>query len=402
VILEPIELEPFDDDRHEVELGPADRPRRWRGVGVGAVTVALVAAVALVGRNGGGTAAPPPTTPVTTAPPATTTPPTTDGAPRRTGPSFTDHQTFLSFLPGATGTTLYGVADDGDVVRIDLDAGRVSERRLRRRDRGQTPVTIFGRSGQAVVASANQALAVGDGADGTVTFLAADTIAVLPSAIDGELWLVRSLGPAGRVVERRRLADASVVVSIDDLPDGNVLGDDGSGGLLVQTGDGVYRVDDVGRPPQRVSTEPLVAWSAATFVTASCDDRLPCEWSQVDRASGERRSLGTAPWGGSVLGAELSPDGTHLAYLGGEGGPAAPALEVMDLTSGTRLALDHSALLSAVQGTWRGLVWSPDGQWLFWVEDSGALKAWRVGQEQATTVDGAGHVPTLEAIGPAA
>ena len=130
-----------------------------------------------------------------------------------------------------------------------------------------------------------------------------------------------------------------------------------------------------------------------------CDDQLQCEWDEVDRASGEQRPMGPAPWGGSVLAAELSPDGAHLAYVGGVGGPAAPSLEVMDLASGTRLTLDHSAALSSVQGTWRGLVWSPDGEWLFWVADSGTLKAWHVGDEQPITVDGAGHVPALEAIG---
>ena len=397
VILEPIELEPLDDDLDEVVLGVPGRTRRWSPVLVGGVALALVAAVVLVGRNGGGASAPPPTTVPPTKAPATSVAP--DNPPRPPRSSFSDHLAFINFLGAPSGTTLYGVTNDGDVVRIDLDAGRVSERRLRRRDLGQAPVTIFGRSGQAVVASQDQALAVTDGADGTVTFLAADSDAVLPAAVEGQVWLVRSIGPADRVAERRNLGDGSVAGAIYDLPAGGVLGDDGSGGLLVQTDTGVYRFDVSGQLPQRVSAEPLVAWTAATFVAQRCDDQVQCDWQQVDRASGEQRSLGAAPWGGSVLAAELSPDGTHLAYLGGVGGPASPSLEVMDVATGARLVLDRSALLSSVQGTWRGLVWSTDGQWLFWVDDSGALKAWHVGEELPVTVDGAGHVPALEAIG---
>ena len=124
VILEPIELEPLDGDG-EVVLGEPRPSRRWSPVLVGGVAVALLASVALVGRNGGGTAAPPPTTTATTAAPATTAPPPTDRPPRSSRPSYTDHQTFLNFVPGATDTTLYGVTNGGDIVRIDLDAARL-------------------------------------------------------------------------------------------------------------------------------------------------------------------------------------------------------------------------------------------------------------------------------------
>jgi sugar lactone lactonase YvrE len=45
-----------------------------------------------------------------------------------------------------------------------------------------------------------------------------------------------------------------------------------------------------------------------------------------------------------------------------------------------------------------GLVWSADGQWLFWVTDTGTLRAWQRGQERPQDVAGAGHIPALHAI----
>ncbi len=397
MLVEPIVLELLDEDSGEVVLGRPRPTRRWSPVLVGCLAVALVAAVVVVGHDGGGTSAPPTTLPAPAATsPGTSSPPTTD-EPRPTRPSFSDHLAFVNLLGAPSGTSLYGVTGDGDVVRIDLDAGRVSQRRLRQRERGQPPVTVFGQSGHAVVASQDQALVVGDGIDGVVTFLASATTAVLPASGDDEVWLVRSLD-AGRLAERRNVTNGSVAGTIYDLPDGSVLGDDGSGVLLVQTGSGAYRLDGSGRP-ERVSTDTLVAWSATTFVAKRCDDQLQCQWQQVDRVSGQERPMGTPPWGGSVLGAVLSPGGSHLAYVGGAGGLGAPTVEVMDVASGDRLTLDDAVVLSAVQGTWRGLVWSADGQWLFWVGDQGTLRAWHVGETQPITVDGAGHVPPLEAIG---
>jgi hypothetical protein len=167
----------------------------------------------------------------------------------------------------------------------------------------------------------------------------------------------------------------------------------------VQTASGVYRVDESGDRPQRLSTEAVVAWSASILIVQRCDDRFACQWDGIDRATGEQRSLGAAPWGGSVLGPHLSPDGTHLAYVGGIGGPTLPAVEVMDLATGARLALDHQAALTSMSGGWTGLVWSVDGRWLFWVADAGTLRAWHLGDADAITVRGSGHIPDLQAIG---
>ena len=180
---------------------------------------------------------------------------------------------------------------------------------------------------------------------------------------------------------------------------GDVLGDDGTGALLVQNGSGVYRVDSSGDRPQRVSSDPVLAWSATALVVQRCDDRFQCQWDDVDRATGARRPLGAAPWGGSVFGPVLSPDGSHLAYVGGVGGPSPPAVEVMDLATGEHVAIDHQAATVAVPGQATGLVWSADGHWLFWIVPTGVLRAWPVGDDQPITVTGSGHIPALQAIG---
>jgi len=395
VILEPIEPETDGDDREEVALGGAPRSGRWRPVLVAGAAVVLVASIALVGRNGGGAAAPP----TTTAPSTTAAPTTTSRAPRRPArPNFTQDQMSMSFLDAPSGTSLYGVSSDGNVVRIDLDAGMVTQRRLRRADRAQAPATIFARGGGAVVAAQNQALTVGDGAGGDVAFLASDTTTVLPAADPNEVWLGDTIDAGRRTAQRRVVPDGQATGTVAELPAGDILGDDGSGALLVQTPSGVYRADDSGGPPQPVSVDPLVAWSASALVTERCDEQRACQWECVDRATGEHHPIGAAPWAGSVLASALSPDGGHLAYVGGIGGPTSPAVEVMDVATGARTVLDHGAALTATDGAWSGLVWSADGQWLFWVSEIGSLRAWHVGAPEPMVVNGAGFIPALRTI----
>jgi hypothetical protein len=71
----------------------------------------------------------------------------------------------------------------------------------------------------------------------------------------------------------------------------------------------------------------------------------------------------------------------------------------MDLATGERLAIDHQATLTGPRGGWTGLAWSADGQWLFWLGDSGSVRAWHAGEQDAITVNGAGHIPELQSIG---
>ena len=251
VVFEP--LEPERDGASgpdDVTLGGSSRPGRWRGVVTAGVAVAVVAAVLVVGRNGGGTAAPPTTTVPTTVPTTQRRPP------RRAPPSYSEDRAFLNFLGAQSGARLYGVASDGTVVHVDLDGGVVTQRRLRRNDQGQAPAVIFARTGAAVVVAQDQAIAVGDGADGVTTFLAAADTEVFPAADDGEVWLVHTAGSAGRVAERRSVSDSTVHGTIPDVPAGDVLGDDGTGALLVQIGGGVYRVDESGAAPQLVDVRP--------------------------------------------------------------------------------------------------------------------------------------------------
>ena len=398
LVFEPLELDRTEQTTHEVTVGGGRRTGRWRTAVVVALAVAVVAAVALVGRNGGGAAS----APTTTVAPTTVPPTTVPRGERRAGPAYSEDRAFLNFLGARSGVRLYGVSQDGAVVRIDLDGGVVTQRRLRRNGPSDVPASIFGRTGGAVVVSQDQAISVADGPDGVTTFLAEADTAVFPAVAPDEVWLIHPTGPAGRIAERRAVADGAVRGTIPNLMAGDVLGDDGTGALLVQNGSGVYRVDESGDRPVRVSSDPVLAWSAAALVVQQCDDHFQCQWAGVDRATGDRHPLGDAPWGGSVFGPVLSPDGTHLAYVGGVGGPANPAVEVMDLTTGAHVALEHQAATVAVPGQATGLVWSADGHWLFWLVQSGGLQAWHVGDAQPITVTGSGHIPVLQAIGLAA
>jgi hypothetical protein len=395
LVFEPLQPERTDEAAAEVTIGVASRTGRWRTALVAAVAVAVVAAVALVGRNGGGAAS----APTTTVAPTTAPPTTASHGPRRAGPAYSEDRAFLNFLGARSGARLYGISNDGAVVRVDLDGGVVTQRRLRRNGPGDVPAMVFGRTGGAVVVTQDQAISVGDGPDGVTTFLADKDTAVFPALAGDEVWLVHTAGPAGRIAERRAVGDGAVRATIPDLMAGDVLGDDGTGALLVQNGSGVYRVDGSGDRPQRVSADPVLAWSATALVVQQCDDHFQCQWDEVDRATGARRPLGAAPWGGSVYGPVLSPDGTHLAYVGGVGGPSTPSVEVMQLATGQRVALDHQAATVAVPGQATGLVWSADGHWLFWIVPTGGLRAWQVTEDQPITVTGSGHIPALQAIG---
>jgi len=394
VVFEPLELERHDaNGPDDITLGGSSRPGRWRAAVAARVAFAVVAAVVVVGRNGGGAAAPPTTTVPTTVPTTERRPP------RRAPPSYSEDRAFLNFLGAQSGARLYGVSSDGSVLQIDLDGGVVTQRRLRRSDQGQAPAVIFARTGAAVVVAQDQAIAVGDGADGVTTFLADQDTEVFPAVAENEVWLVHSAGSAGRIAERRSVSDGAVHGTIPNVPAGDVLGDDGTGALLIQIGAGAYRVDESGRPAQLVTSDLLVAWSASSLVVQHCDDRFECGWEHLDRATGDHQSLGAAPWAGSVQAPELSPDCTHLAYVGGIGGPMAPAVEVMDVATGARIVLDHTAALTASLQRRQGLVWSADSRWLFWVTADGTLRAWHVGDDSPITVTGSGHIPTLKAIG---
>ena len=391
VILEPHEPHDGGAIAHDVESRPAHRTRTTR-LAVAGVAAALVAAVVFVGRDRGGSFAPPTTVPRTTVAPT----PTSANRPPPGSTGFTEQQTFLSFVSAPTHTVLYAVTDTGNVSRIDLDAGSISQRRLRNA-RSDSPVRVFGAAGAAVVASNGQTVAVHDGATGLVARFDSGATA-FPAATAGELWLVEPLGGGRLQVERRR-ADGTPVGVMLTVDGGSVLGDDGTGALLVRMTDGVYRYTDDGAHPALFSADPVVAWTAASVVVEACNDGAHCTWRAVDRASGGQRVLGPAPASGRVLGGELSADGTHLAYVTGIGGPNRPSLEVLDVTSGARTVIDHTAALVPAQGSWQGLVWSADGQWLFWLTDDGTLRAWQATTGATATIDGAGHIPALQAIG---
>jgi hypothetical protein len=391
IVLELIDLEP--DDGHDVVLAGAHR--RWRPLLAAAVAVALVAAVAFVGRNGGGTSAPP-----TIAPPPTTTtsPPPTDRPGRgHAPPPFVDSNAFMNFVGGRSATVLYGVTATGALTRIDLDAGDVTERQLLPGEQSDPPVAVFTAGGGAVVAGMNHAVLVGDGPDGSVTPIPSDGGVLFRSAVAGETWSVRSSGPGSQLAQRQHV-DGTPIGAPLAISHGTALGDDGTGGLLVQTTNGVYRFDPAGGGAQRVSMAPLIAWSASTLVEEVCDDQFQCQWTVVDRATGDARSVGMPPAGAVVRVGQLSSDLARLAYLVVGPGSAGPSLEVLDLMTGQRTELDAAAMLPSYRNA-TGLVWSLDGQWLFWLSATGTLRGWSVGAAQPLTVDGSGHIASLQIIG---
>jgi hypothetical protein len=373
----------------DVVLAPPGRGRRRTVVVV--VAVALIGAVALVGRNGGGTAA------TATTVPATAPPSGSALAPRAApSPSFSESHAFMSFLNAPTQTILYGVGP-GSLLRIDLDGGVVTQRRLRGEDRTDPPVAVFGATGGAMLEGTNQTVLVGDGPDGGITPIAGGGIVIFPSNNATEIWTVRVTGPDTQAAQLDHL-DGSPAGPVLTVSDGTVLGDDGTGSLLVQTTNGVVRFDPDGASAQRMSGSPLVAWSATMLVTESCDAQMNCVWTAVDRTTGATRSLGPPPPGAVIRGGQLSPDGTWMAYLVVGPGSTRPTLQAIELASGNRLVLDPAVMMPPNRNA-NDAVWSADGRWLFWLTDAGVLRAWATGLTLPVTVQGGDRIGSLLALG---
>jgi hypothetical protein len=394
VVWEPVieVITDTDDDGEVVLTAPSRRWSRTAAALVGAAVV--VAAIAVVGLNRGGTAAPPPATASTTAP-SPVLPPGISASP----PPFSESKALFGFLAAPTETILYGVGR-GALLRIDLDRGAVTSRRLRGEDRTDPPVAVFGADNAAVLAGTDQTVLVGDGPAGAFTPVAGAGVVVFPSIDPRHIWTVRVTAANTQAAQLQQL-DGSPAGPTLTVTDGTVLGDDGTGSLLVQTNDGVVRFDPDGASAQRVTGDTLVAWSASTLVVQRCEAQQTCSWDVIDRATGATRSLGRPPPGAVEDGAQLSPDGAWLACLVVDPGASAPTLDAIELASGNRAVLDPSVMMPPNRNA-NAAVWSPDGRWLFWLSDTGALQAWAAGSPGPVAVDNGGRIGSLVALARAA
>lgn len=397
LVLESASVEGPDGTTADVDLGV--RRRRWvEPVLIGGVALAIgIGAVATGGRSGqslGGS----PTSPSSTSAPSTTTDPTAPLAPTTTVESdrFTFEQLDGPLLAARTDAVLYGLSNDAEVVRIDVDSGEVTRRRLRG-PRGERAdgFSVLARDGVAILASpgGRGALTVPDGPASQTQWVSGRGARIIPAAGPEEVWRITSLDDGSAVGERLGLDGEAVGPQVDVPASATVLGDDGTGRLVAKAPGGTYLVDVAGIA--RIADGEPVAWNATRLVVTVCDPALVCAWRVIDRTTGLGRDV---LLGGDLrpgIAASLSPDGRWLAQLSGasEGG-----LEVVDLDSSERRRLD-----SPVFDAWgfgygaAGMWWSPAGGHLFWLDEVGRVNAWPVGGEPVV-LDGAGRLPRLRSL----
>jgi hypothetical protein len=220
-----------------------------------------------------------------------------------------------------TGITLVGALTSSGVTYIDIDAGVAQSWGTTQR-LPSSPTLI--KSGDAVLAlgaSEDQAFAFRQGVQEPLDAVFAVDGKKLAGPVDGTIWVPASGGDgvAYRLVTTDGLPVESVGATID-LPDAELLGGDGRGGLVVRRAGDVFAVGVDGA--DRLTTGDLVAIGADVAYVRKCVDIDTCDVTRVDRRSGARSTLdvgfgadihSTNPGPpGAWLGSSVSPDGNVM------------------------------------------------------------------------------------------
>lgn len=342
--------------------GQGRPPRRWAPWVLAGAAVA-VAAVFVVQNAYRATPSATPTHP----PSVSTTQVTVAPSPGASAPVTTDlgHP-----LLGVTGSwQLFGYAQAGGVVRVDLAHGRVT----------QTPVPPIGSSGPVsflvgpdwtLVRPLDhvQGYVVPDGQPARRTTGALDEDGpALPGPDPAHVWVAPPQdGPPPLMV----------LVDIDGRQTGTSIGvpntmatfpfSDGAGYLLLSGPGGVYEA----RPDslRRVTTGGLLAIGATRWLTLECDERFLCATVVTDRSSGARRTLSGSATTGNHLPGVIAPNGSFAALF--ENDRAGVSVHLIDLSSGADRRLDIPVTSTYEDSV---LAWSPDSKWLFLVGQQGTV-----------------------------
>ena len=363
--------------------------RRWIGGGLVAAVVAVAVANALAGGSDGRAASgraastfatlassTPARASATSSEPSTTTtvvPPEVVGA----GPLLSEATGIRLALAGTSRLhvldldrgvieTVPGSAAYDDIAAVSGGVIAWSEGVVR-------AVRFDGRTSTNLVAS-GQILA--EGPRGTVWYASYD---------GGDVWTVSDVAAAPRP------APAFAPDS-----NGRSARPDGLGGALVQRAGGVFRVAARGGVLVPLAPGELVDVNGAFALTRTCYPDPACELAVVDLRTAARRAVPTAPVDGPVAasaGAQvgrISPDGRWLlsSVMNAAGGAGAPVV-LRSTVDGTMVefASDYQPLSGPLQiDRSSGVVWSPDGRWLFTVTGVDRVSAWREGLAKPITI----------------
>lgn len=394
------------------ELVFETRGGRWgRAIGA-AVAAALVVAVGVSVASGGGGGESGPTTTTVEAATTTTTTETTTWSAEATAPITTTTLGPVALGAGPllgepTSLTLL-VTLGADLHAVDLDTGIAQ------------PLNA-GRMGNA--GSAGMLTSVGlllpDNGSGLLQLLRPGAKEAMPlveqtrpsadqpffggynyigEGPPGRLWLT-IYGPTPAQVGYVEPAIGPDVHPLGPAFAVGLMKADGLGGVVFSGPGGVYRLVP-GETPTRLSTGYLQDAVNGHVLTVECDELLQCGLQVRDLRRGTSWSAPMADGDLTVPGVVpvLAPDGRHVVLSPFGGG--------VPLRSGegtVRVVGDDGAMVTFREtvfgsgncfnyGCQGAMVWSTDGSWLFGLQDSATLWAWRPGLDAPRTVELPGSI----------
>jgi hypothetical protein len=147
------------------------------------------------------------------------------------------------------------------------------------------------------------------------------------------------------------------------------------GAIVVQSrAGGVYRFDLADGSTRKIADGTLVALAGDRVASMTCDDALTCHIGLGPLGKRPQHQVAVPDFFNSYYwqgGNALSPTRDLMAYETNVNGGL--AVSVLDLDTGPVVLT--ARVSTGGQGYPSPLVWSPDGRWLFWVDD-GHVKAW--------------------------
>jgi hypothetical protein len=196
---------------------------------------------------------------------------------------------------------------------------------------------------------------------------------LFPGPDPDHVWMV--VGDAGRVELVLVRADDSRREQTLPLPSDaaqySVIAD-GAGSVLLYGIGGVYAIRPDGL--HRITTGELLAAGPSGWLTVECDERYRCATVVQDRSGHATAlpgaTLGSGNFGGYIPPGVISPDGTRAAVFK-RTQASAPVLDLLDLRSGARHRVNVD-LGDGADGS--AVTWSPDGRWLFVLDEAGRLR----------------------------
>jgi hypothetical protein len=346
--------------------------------GVIAIVVCVVIVTGLVaafGPSRGKSFAEPATTTTVVAPSTTTTDAsttttisastTTTTAEPETLTTVAPVQVYGPLLPEKTGTTLLTVQRDGQLVRVDIDSGTVTNLAPGQRFRNVYDVMML-RHGGVVLTGNNVPRLVADGAISNL-----GSVDQIIGTADG----VRVIGVRYDAHETNL-----VIFAPGDLPDPSIRvpAQSDPAALLANSivlqarAGGVYRLDLGSGDVHKIADGIFVAAEGNRIASMTCDAALQCRIGIGPMGGRPTHNDAVAPdaYGNFGLGGALSPTRDLLALQMNVSGRQSAV--VLDLDTGI-VVLDTQ--ISSGSQAFSPFVWSADGRWLFWV-DVGQVRAW--------------------------